>query len=320
MSPEKMKGQFFYESFYNKDQDQNDLCKRIVKVKNLPCNTTKEDLLKFFEQLKLVPKNIQIFIDRVRKITEADVEFSTLSDAKKSFILGGARLRTQFGGYCRHVEIFIHPELASVNVINPLSNSITTKYSRERSVFRPLSEQIFPFETDSPSSHRHLDENQPEQRYCETDDEKSQAKHQKGGDLLNNFLTNQVTNSILIDQLKNSIMQDIRKQERLSSNEASDYEKERSACKRKHSSRDYSSREKHASSRGHHKSRLYKYSDSESSESHSSSEREVSKKERSSSHRKHEKSHKHRTSRHKSSHHSRKRSDDGESSPKKRRS
>lgn len=294
VSPERPKEQCFYESYYSNDQD--DQQKRIVKAKNLPVNSSQNDVFRFFGQAELIPKRVQIFVDRVKKTTEADIEFHTLADAKKSFLLGGARLRTQMGGYCRNVSIFIHPDLAQVNLFNPLSRSITTKYNQD-SMYRDLNEQVFAFPNDQQAD---ANEHQP-QLYIEPEDEAiNVAKHQQAGELLGNFLTNEIQreltasaqrNEILIGQLKNSL-----KQEKLTDHgDGSENEKERK--KEKRSKHERSSREKEHSS---HKKRS-KSSDAEATKSRESSEKDASKKERSSSHRKHEKCHKSSSS-HKSSH------------------
>lgn len=113
-------GNYYFQSYYNDDQLEKEIRLKTVLCKNLPKNTTKNDLYEFFAQFNLLPKHISIFVDRGRRLTEAEVVFRTMEDAKMSYVLSGSRLKSNRGS-C-NVDIIINPDLSKVNVINPIED------------------------------------------------------------------------------------------------------------------------------------------------------------------------------------------------------
>ena len=203
----------FFQSYYNETKESpadklsslSEKCRRIVRVRDLPSNCEKEDLFKFFEGFNLLPKSISIFNDRIKREVEAEVEFKSLEDAKRSFILSGARVRSS-DGYVKHIDITLHPELKKVNIINPLSRSITTKYNKEKHIYKDLNMQFFPFENydhrEKSTSDKKL--HSKSKKYYQDEDShyySNKPTDKEGEYALSNFLTN----SILIDQLKDSL-------------------------------------------------------------------------------------------------------------------
>lgn len=199
---------YFFKSFYNEPvkntnhssiPSSSSLERRIVKVRDIPNNSKKEDISRFFEQADLYPKNIKIYVDRGRRYSEAEVEFRSMEDAKKSFLLSGARLRSE-DGYVKHVEVVINPDLSRLNIVNPLSKSITTKFTNNRSN-NNLNEQSFPFEYElSPNKSLKTNTKKKYHHFSSVDNmepnNSSINLFEESEDALNNFLTSK----ILIDK------------------------------------------------------------------------------------------------------------------------
>lgn len=196
---------FYFKSYYNEDADRLEREERLktVKVKDLPNNITKEELFEFFAQVDLLPKEIKFHIDRGRRYTEAEIKFRTLQDAKKSFLLSGAVLKSQSlsrhtNSRSKHIEIVIDPELSKINVFNP--SSVDYHKAKETS---SVSSSTFNYHYDAQNDrNRSIDNNDDNYRknfQKLTSIDSSSTYYSRSSD--HHFLSN----TELIDQLKNSI-------------------------------------------------------------------------------------------------------------------